>query len=109
MQLQFQFRFTRDSEEVLFAFCFPYSYDDCNEDLERCEDQVCIVWACVLLEQRCVILLIVHLSGGALGSHAVVYYFEQNAMICMVSRLDLYFPPVPTFRPEEMEWRCRPC
>ncbi|CAN0019763.1 unnamed protein product, partial [Ectocarpus fasciculatus] len=28
LQLQFQFRFTRDSEEVLFAFCFPYSYDD---------------------------------------------------------------------------------
>lgn len=41
MQLQFQFRFTKDSEEVLFAFCFPYSYEDCGKDLERCEDQVC--------------------------------------------------------------------
>ncbi|CAM9283901.1 unnamed protein product [Pylaiella littoralis] len=39
LQLEFQFRFTRDSEEVLFAFCFPYSYDDCNKDIERCEDQ----------------------------------------------------------------------
>lgn len=39
LQLQFQFRFTRDSEEVLFAFCFPYSYADCIKDLERFEDQ----------------------------------------------------------------------
>ncbi|CAN0189002.1 unnamed protein product [Ectocarpus sp. 12 AP-2014] len=42
LQLQFQFRFTRDWEEVLFAFCFPYSYDDCNKDLECCEDQACL-------------------------------------------------------------------
>ena len=40
LKLQFQFRFTRDSEEVLFAFCFPHSYEDCERDLERCEDQV---------------------------------------------------------------------
>eukprot|EP00903_Cladosiphon_okamuranus_P005485 g5469.t1 len=39
LQLQFQYRFTKDSEEVLFAFCFPYSYEDCNKDLERCADQ----------------------------------------------------------------------
>ncbi|CAM9542163.1 unnamed protein product, partial [Hapterophycus canaliculatus] len=39
LQVQFQFRFTKDSEEVLFAFCFPYSYADCNKDLERCEEK----------------------------------------------------------------------
>lgn len=40
LQLQFQFRFTRDLEEVFFAFCFPHSYEDCQKDLEVLEDQV---------------------------------------------------------------------
>lgn len=48
LRLQFQFRFTRDSEEVFFAFCFPHSYEDCKRDLERCEDQACAVHTCSL-------------------------------------------------------------
>lgn len=40
LQLQFHFRFTRDLEEVFFAFCFPYSYEECQRDLDHCEGQV---------------------------------------------------------------------
>ncbi|CAM9332113.1 unnamed protein product [Sphacelaria rigidula] len=39
LQLQFQFRFTRDLEEVFFAYCFPHSYEDCQRDLDDLEDQ----------------------------------------------------------------------
>ncbi|CAM9301550.1 unnamed protein product, partial [Choristocarpus tenellus] len=39
LQLQFHYRFLRAEEEVFFAFCFPYSYEACLDDLHLGEEK----------------------------------------------------------------------
>lgn len=83
MQLQFQFRFTKDSEEVLFAFCFPFSYDDCNKDLERCEDQVGMRTGAALTVCRGFLL---SLSGMRRGGNKLALMFT---LLCLRHTLAL--------------------